>query len=121
MSFNIGVNLDKYKEIKISTVNSLRDSKLLTFTYNDVEFQTRPEDRENILGQALEISLGSDEDVSWIAADNSVITFAPEEFVTFAKEVAEHKRECIFKGRMMKDAILAAISKEEVDNISWPE
>ena len=113
--------LQEYKEQKVATVNGLRDSKLDTFTYNGVEFQTRPTDRENILGESIKILMGKDEDISWIALDNSVVTFTAQEFVTFANAVAENKRECIFKGRMMKDAILAAASKEEVDAIGWPE
>lgn len=112
--------LQEYKEQKVSQINSLRDSKLNTFVYNGVEFQTRPTDRENILGEALKIALGKTDDIIWIASDNSIVTFTATEFVAFANAVGEAKRECIFKGRMMKDAILAALSKEEVDSIEWP-
>ena len=119
MSFNIQINLDKYKELKISTVNSLRDSKLDTFVYNGVEFQTRPTDRENILGESLKIALGKTDDISWIASDNSTVTFTATEFVAFANAVGEAKREAIFKGRQMKDNILAATTKEEVDAVTW--
>ena len=111
--------LQEYKEQKAATVNALRDSKLLTITYNGTEFQTRPADRENILGESLKIALGKHDDVEWIASDNSTVTFTATEFAEFANAVGEHKRECIFKGRVMKDAILAATSKEEVDSITW--
>ena len=112
--------LQEYKEQKAATVNNLRDSKLDTFVYNGVEFQTRPTDRENILGESLKIALGKTDDINWIASDNTIVTFTALEFVAFANAVGEEKRECIFKGRVMKDAILAASSKEEVDSVEWP-
>ena len=111
--------LQEYKEQKVATVNSIRDSKMLSFTYEGVEYQTRPTDRENILGQALEISLGNENDVLWITADNTITTFTAQEFVVFAKAVSDQKRQCVFNARQMKDAILAATSKEEVDAVEW--
>ncbi|MDV7397527.1 DUF4376 domain-containing protein, partial [Arthrospira platensis SPKY1] len=63
--------------------------------------------------------LGKTDDISWIAADNSTVLFTAQEFVEFANAVGEAKREAIFKGRQMKDAILAATSKEAVDAITW--
>ncbi len=114
--------LQEYKEKKASQVNSLRDSKLDTFTYNGVEFQTRPTDRENIMGEAINLALDAgDADIEWIAADNSIVVFTPAEFIDFAKAVGDAKRDCIFKGREMKNAILAATAREEVDAITWPE
>ena len=114
--------LQEYKETKVNQVNALRDSKLDTFVYNGVEFQTRPTDRENIMGEAINLALdGGDADIEWIAADNSIVVFTPAEFISFAKAVGEAKRDCIFKGREMKDAILAATTREEVDAITWPD
>ena len=112
--------LQEYKESKVKQVNALRDSKLNTFTYNGVEFQTRPTDRENIMGEAISLSLDNSSDIEWIAADNSIVVFTPSEFIAFAKAVGDTKRDCIFKGREMKNAILAATTKEEVDAITWP-
>ena len=114
--------LQEYKEQKASQVNALRDSKLDTFIHNGIEFQTRPTDRENIMGEAINLALDAgDTAIEWIAADNSIVVFTPAEFIDFAKAVGEAKRDCIFKGREMKDAILAATTREEVDSITWPE
>ena len=113
--------LQEYKELKISTINSIRDSKLNTFTYEGNTFQTRPEDRENILGESMEVLMGKTDNIQWIDINNNYITFTPEDFSLFAKAVASHKRECIFKGRNMKDMIMEATTKDQIDSIVWED
>lgn len=90
-------------------------------TFGGVVYQTRPTDRENIIGAALMASLAlaagaqpgdyrwadPAADFEWIAMDNSKVQMDALTVIELGKAQAARKQELIFKARWIKDQIAA--------------
>ncbi|WP_113154797.1 DUF4376 domain-containing protein [Nitratireductor sp. OM-1] len=88
------------------------------FIFEGVEYQSRPEDRENIAGAAtaaLGVIMagaqpgdlrwhGGAEDFAWIAADNTMHTMDAQTVYAFGQAAMAHKQAHIFAARTLKDA-----------------
>ena len=101
------------------------------FTEN--QFQTRPIDRENLLGAALDATIwiqsGGDPDTlywdssdpeqaqGWIAIGNDVVPMSAAQLIQFARNVQSRHKRLIFQGRMKKDAVEQAQSVSEIVGI----
>lgn len=100
-------------------VDDERDRRINAgFTFDGVEYQSGPEDRENIQGaysSALTAILvddaqpgdlrwaDPDTDFAWIAADNSMVTMDAHQVLAFGIAAKEHKQRHIFAARALKD------------------
>ncbi len=100
-------------------VNAERDRRINGgFVFGGVEYQSRPEDRENIAGAAT-AALGAivagaqpgdlrwhggTEDFTWIAADNTMHTMDAQTVYAFGQAAMAHKQAHIFAARTLKDA-----------------
>lgn len=111
-----------------------RDARIdAGFSFNGVRFQSRMGDRENIAGAAqlafmamMNGAVAGDlrwsdpnQDFTWIAADNSLVTMDAPTVVALGKAAAEHKQQLIFAARQIKDA--AEIPADFADDKWWPE
>lgn len=90
----------------------------LGFIFNGVLFQSRPEDRENIIGasQAAGYAIadgaqpgdylwhGGPSDFVWIASDNSLVRMDAPTMVAFGLAAMAHKQRFIFLARTIKDS-----------------
>lgn len=88
------------------------------FIFEGVEYQSRPEDRENIAGAATAalgaIMAGAQqgdlrwhggaEDFAWIAADNTMHTMDAQTVYAFGQAAMAHKQAHIFAARTLKNA-----------------
>ncbi len=88
------------------------------FIFEGVEYQSRPEDRENIAGAATAalgaIMAGAQpgdlrwhggaEDFAWIAADNTMHTMDAQTVYAFGQAAMAHKQAHIFAARDIKDS-----------------
>lgn len=99
--------------------------------FRSVVYQTRPTDRENIIGAALMASLAvaagaqpgdyrwadPAADFEWIAMDNSKVQMDALTVIELGKAQAARKQELIFKARWIKDQIAAGaiITTAEID------
>ncbi|MCL8309008.1 DUF4376 domain-containing protein [Pseudomonas putida] len=100
--------------------------------FQDVLYQSRATDRENISGAAqlgfMAVVAGAqpgdfrwsdpDEDFQWIAADNSLVSMDAQTVVAFGKAAAERKQGLIFAGRQLKD--MNPIPADFTDDKWWP-
>lgn len=102
------------------------------FSFGGAMYQTRPEDRENILGAysaALTAVIngaqagdyrwdGGDSDFLWIAADNSTAPMDAQMMIAFGQAALAHKQAHIFAARVLKD--MPEIPVDYTDNQYWP-
>ncbi|MGI3128182.1 DUF4376 domain-containing protein [Nitratireductor sp. PBL-C9] len=102
-----------------SAVDAERDRRINGgFIFEGVEYQSRPEDRENIAGAAT-AALGAivagaqpgdlrwhggAEDFAWIAADNTMHTMDAQTVYALGQAAMAHKQAHIFAARTLKDA-----------------
>lgn len=99
-------------------VDAERDRRITAgFSFNGVAYQSRPEDRENIMGASTAavaaISAGAqpgdyrwanaDSDFLWIAADNTMHLMDAQTMFAFGQAAMAHKQTLIFAGRAIKD------------------
>lgn len=106
------------------------------FTFASARLQSRPSDRENVMG-AAQLAMGylaaggdpsslrwadPDNDFVWITADNGTISLtAPDTIAMFQAGVA-FKSAMTFYARAMKDAVIAAEDPSSVEwGEGWPE
>ncbi|WP_050743847.1 MULTISPECIES: DUF4376 domain-containing protein [unclassified Shinella] len=114
-------------------VDAERDRRIAAgFSFGGVIYQSRPEDRENIMGAstaALGAMMqgaqagdyrwhGGDSDFVWIAADNSIHPMDAQTVYAFGLAAMEHKTAHIFAARAIKDA--DPIPFDFTDNGYWP-
>lgn len=114
-------------------VDAERDRRIAAgFTFAGVIYQSRPEDRENImgagtaaLGAMVQGALpgnyrwhGGDSDFAWIAADNSLNPMDAQTVYAFGLAAMAHKTAHIFAARAIKDA--NPIPTDFTDNVFWP-
>lgn len=114
-------------------VDAERDRRIAAgFTFAGVIYQSRPEDRENImgagtaaLGAMVQGALpgnyrwhGGDSDFAWIAADNSLNPMDAQTVYAFGLAAMAHKTAHIFAARAIKDA--DPIPTDFTDNVFWP-
>ncbi|MBO9125452.1 MULTISPECIES: DUF4376 domain-containing protein [unclassified Rhizobium] len=122
-----------------AAVDVERDRRIVDgFTFEDVFYQTRAEDRENIAGAKSAatdaIALGAlpgdfswrklldpngPETFAWIAADNSIHPMDAQTVVRFGYAALAHKEAHIFAARQIKN--LSPIPADYATNASyWP-
>lgn len=104
------------------------------FTWNGHQFQSRPSDRENILGAATiamaflsqggspdELRWAGPDPFVWITADNSIIPLTAPEMVELFHTGVGYKTNLTFFARALKDAVIAAEDPESIDIYEgWP-
>lgn len=114
-------------------VDTERDRRIADgFMFQSKDYQSRPEDRENISGAALAALAaqiggaqpgdyrwyGGDSDFVWIAADNSLTPMDAHTMFAFGQAAMAHKQAHIFAARALKDAV--PIPAEYEDDGYWP-
>lgn len=102
------------------------------FVFAGIEYQTRPEDRENISGAAT-AALGAmmsgaepgdyrwhgeETDFAWIAADNSIHVMDAQTMFGFGQAAMVHKSRHIFAARELKT--IDPIPADFAEDIYWP-
>jgi hypothetical protein len=115
------LNLEGYKQAAINTVNKARDSTLATgIEYSGKSIDLKPASL-TVLYATIEVARASDNEfsVDWIAADNSILTLSRADLLSLSFIIQEFTSEQVIKCRTLKDAIIAATTKEEVDAVVW--
>lgn len=117
----IDADLDVYKNISVNAINNKRKEVILQgFEYSGKVYQCSSDDQIKVASEVLNLQVNTNKtEVSWIALDNSITSFTKEEFISFAIAMATYIETIIFKSRSLKDKILSATTKEEVDAITW--
>ena len=121
----------------LARVDAERDRRIDGgFTFEGQVYQSRPSDRENVMG-AAQLAMGAigqgaqpgdlrwadpDEDFVWITADNQLVPLdAPQVVALFQAGVA-FKSALTFHARALKDALLEAADPLTVNiETGWPE
>tara|TARA_R100001230_G_C5675849_1_gene181488 strand:- start:403 stop:819 length:417 start_codon:yes stop_codon:yes gene_type:complete len=114
-------------------VNAERDRRIDGhFTFNGVEYQSRPEDRENMAGAATSALAaitqgaqpgdlrwhGGAKDFVWIAADNSTVSMDAQTMFALGQAAMAHKQSHIFAARVLKDK--SPIPNDYGEDTHWP-
>ncbi|EAK9998211.1 DUF4376 domain-containing protein [Campylobacter lari] len=120
--------LNVLKEKKKHEIQTKRDKALESgLVYNEHTFQTRKEDKQNIIGAATNLMLdmqsgtNSISEIIWIDINDEKVTFTPQDFLIFASSVAYHTQEIIFKANALKERIEQAESEQDLEAIVWEE
>ncbi len=112
------------KEKKIQELKEIKEEKLLFMPFKKTIFQIDTEAKINISGKISEIMLASInntqiDNISWIDKDNKIVIFNKDEFLAFGASVAKYSESVIFKNDSLRNKVLNATSKEELDLIVW--
>ncbi|WET12292.1 DUF4376 domain-containing protein [Pseudomonas sp. D3] len=121
-------------DVSWASVDVERDRRIdIGITFDNVLFQFRSADRENITGAAqlafMAVILNNaqpgnlrwsnpDVDFDWIAADNSRIPMDAQTVIAFGKAAAQRKDDMIKAGRTLKD--MPVIPANYTDDEWWP-
>lgn len=120
-----------------SRIDKIRDNRISSgFEWNGMRFQSRPSDRENIMG-AAQLALAyigaggdpaslrwanTDSDFEWILADNGRTPMSAMEVVALFQAGVAFKSSQTFYARALKDAVEAADDPLDVNIIDgWPD
>lgn len=117
-------DIEALRSNKLAELLSLKNSKLLEFSYADKIFQIDTESKLNISGKVSEIMLKTQlgqevGNIGWIAKDNTIKTFSKDEFLAFAIAVATHTEAVIFKHDRLRTAVNSATSIDEIKAVEW--
>lgn len=116
-------------------VDDERDRRIADgFTFQNVRYQARPQDRENIYAAALLASIaitiekkaptslrwhGGSNDFVWIAADNSLVPMDAQTVIALARALAVHQRQKVFAARSLKQRASSGEALNLDDNEKW--
>ncbi|EGK8010532.1 DUF4376 domain-containing protein [Campylobacter lari] len=121
-------SLEELKTIKLDEIRAKRDEALESgLVYNEHTFQTRKEDKQNIIGAAtnlmfdMQSGTNSISEIIWIDINDEKVTFTPQDFLKFASSVAYHTQEIIFKANALKERIEQAKSEQDLEAIVWED
>ena len=99
-------------------VTEWRDAQIdAGIEYNGHRYQTRPTDRENISGGVLRAMIDPAVIQTWITEDNQIVQLDAAAMIGLGQAVAAHKEQMTHQARVIKDAILAASTIEEVGEL----
>ncbi len=114
--------LENIKEVKNLQIDEKKQEVISQgFRYQEKVYQCETYDQTLILGKVTQAQLNPSESISWIAKDNTITTFNPQEFVAFATALALFIEQATFKARSLKDKVVNAKTKEEVEAVVWEE
>lgn len=118
-------------------VDEERDKRIADgFVFQDVRYQARPQDRENIYAAALLASVaiaiekkaptslrwhGGNNDFVWIAADNSLVPMDAQTVIMLAKALAVHQRKKVFAARALKERATSGEGVNIYDDGGWAD
>ena len=112
--------LENIKELKNEQIDTKKQEVISQgFRHQDKVYQCETYDQTLILGKVTQAQLNPSESISWIAKDNTITTFNPQEFVAFATALALFIEQVTFKARSLKDKVVNAKTKEEVEAVVW--
>jgi len=131
--------LSRRKLIILEEINKLRDIKIDSgFEWNDNMFQSRPTDRENIIGSAIAAQLAiaqgatvgdyrwanPDADFKWITTDNNLLLMDAFDVLSLYATGIQFKTALTFYARALKDSVLAIDNLEDLlqfdIEVGWP-
>lgn len=129
----VASDLETVKAIAKQRIEAQRNEKMIEpIEFMAHQFQTRKQDRENIIGAALDAVIwnqtgGSAESINWggyepfafISLHNQPIPMTASQMIDFAQAVKARHAMLIFKARDLKNAVDAASTVEEVLQVEW--
>ena len=114
--------LENIKEVKNLQIDEKKQEVISQgFSYQDKVYQCETYDQTLILGKVTQAQLNPSESISWIAKDNTITTFNPQEFVAFATALALFIEQVTFNARSLTDKVVNAKTKEEEEAVVWDE
>lgn len=115
-------DLEINKNLKLSELKSIKDSKLSEFSYNDKIYQIDESSKTNINGKISAILLSQNteapiQSVNWIAKDNTITQFSTAEFLAFSQAIASYIETILFKNDALRNAINNAETLEALNAV----
>jgi len=129
----VELHINPVRQPTAADVDVERDRRMTAgFEFQGTLFQSRPSDHENIIGAAqlafMAVAGGakpgnlrwsdSNQDFTWIAADNSLVPMDAPTVVDLGKAVIARKQALIHAGRQLKD--METIPGDYADGKWWP-
>lgn len=123
LDLNAFCTLEELKALKVKELNAeCRTAIEAGFLHDGILFKARMDpDQVNIALSGLKLVMDPAAFVPWEAADNTVVVFTAETFPAFASSFGAHFLQQHGKVRTLKDAALAATTREELAQIVWQE
>lgn len=112
--------LEEVKQNKINELKSHRDTEEVEpIEYNDnlFDYDDKSRDRLHIARQALEDT--KQESILWTTADNKRVELKVEDFVAINTNAAVRSNALHVKYNTLKEQVIDAETKEEVESIKW--
>ena len=112
--------LEEVKQNKINELKSKRDKEEvepIEYSDNLYDYDDKSRDRLYIARQALEDT--KQESILWTTADNKRVELKVEDFVAINTNAAVRSNELHVKYNTLKEQVIDAETKEEVESIKW--
>lgn len=116
--------LEEIKQNKINEFKSKRDTEEVSpIEYNDnlYDYDDKSRDRLYIARQALEDNYveGESNYLMWTTADNKRVKLEVDDFIAINTNAAVRSNELHIKYNELKEKVMSAETKEEVEAIKW--
>lgn len=117
------IPLEELKQTKIREFKNKRDAlevEPIEYDGHLFDFDDKARDRINAAIIALQVN-GEGTAIEWTLADNTNTLVTYRDLMGVVANVASRSDKLHIKYRELKEKILAATTKEELDNIQWEE
>lgn len=113
-------SLKDFKDLQWKQIKQARTQAEYTgFTWEGSTFDSDAVSQSRITGAVTLAQMSASFEIDWILADNSVRTLNQVEMLQVGAALGNHVAEQFSKGVILRNAIDAATSKEEVESILW--
>ncbi|MDR1461444.1 MAG: DUF4376 domain-containing protein [Campylobacteraceae bacterium] len=112
--------LVRLKQQKKQQINLLKQqAEYSNITYKSYEIQADADSQSKLSSAVLLCQAMGINSYDWWSADNKLITFSIQELTEIGFLIAQRSASLVAKGRVLKDALKKAKTKEEIENIKW--
>jgi hypothetical protein len=114
------IPLDELKAKKKAKINAAK----IAAEYADIEYlgntyQADADSQSKLTSAVLLCQAAGLQEYVWWSADNQAVTFTLQELIGLGMLIAQRSAALVAKSRGLKDLILSATTKEELENIKW--
>lgn len=114
------MTLDEHRAIKISQINAARDAALVAgIEYGGHVYDSDAKSVQRITGAVVLAMADANFSTGWVTKDNTIVTLTAADVIALGQAAASHEAGIIFKARQLKDQVLAATTRAEIEAITW--
>jgi len=114
------MTLDDHRAIQIRQINVAREAALIAgFAHGGHVYDSDAKSIQRIAGAVVLAMADASYTTDWITKDNAIVSLDAVAVIALGQAAAAHESGIVFRARQLKDQVLAAATRAEIEAITW--